>query len=1129
MLCPSESAPGGYVVRVTPSHPSDLSDGLSGYFETTTLVKGVETTKLSSRLESPCPVVSPAEVQKGVPVEEELEASLPVLPSPRVPNRLTGKQSPPPLMSVPESGALPLSSAVGPSLPESSRRRLRSKQPPRAEALIIRSAACASSCNPKPVREPPPLQTQTIGLEQVRRELSLWVDAMRLEYTNLLDKGVIRPVTTSQIATWTRQGLKLVRLPAKGVFTRKAVSGARRARCVSCGNHGPTAGDTPFDHRLLTYASGIDSGALRLALSFLSQHPQWILLSTDVKTAFLNAKLSDGGAGEGEAILVDPPKIFQTAGVVAWGECWLIEGALCGLDVSPKCWSNLRDRELKGIRLLVGKGTFRLQRLLSEPNCWLILSESADAPAVAGLLLVYVDDFLLGGEAAVTKVLMDKLCETWKCSPPEELSESAPLRCCGVEIARKGDALLVHQTSYVKDLIQRYESQLGHSLAAQSAPFPKIADPEESESPTPLALKRAQTIAGELLWLSGKTRVDILYGVSRITSLVAKCPDLAYQLGLHVLGYLKTTPSVALSYCPVTSRPTAVAYCDNQASVSIVSFDSGSWRTRHLRVRAHALRERITDARWSLTHLKGEWMIADVATKSLIWSRVRDLLVLCGYEVPPQELPKTRRLKLAALKRLVACLTVLACVQPCKAVRHSEPMNSDVDDASGFWFAAWVGAVGVFVLVIGVGRTLKSLSGLASSPDSRVMIGYIMFGVSLLRLPRAYPQLVLGYALLGLPLLLSRLSERRAVVEAFVQSPASGPCPHSPASGFSPHSPALGSRPCSSSSEHSALDVVDWSPWEGDGLRSRGRGCPSTPSQPRLRVFELPTLPSGAPAPRRPTVGPPPGMSLGGRVVLPFRMDPSEPDGWDSAVRRELHALVDQGAVVVTSEGTVFLDGVELVWQALSSPRAQPPPVSGSDSSSPRQSDRSLLYYEERARRDFNRHYNQESWQGHEAGPSSSSNPVDRSSDDLSDGDVDALTTRAGAQREFEDRQEARVFRYVDDVAVVHPASQDPRYRGTPLDRHVAHASLFLQERGLRFDEQQLSQDQLWVYYMTEEQVQIAEADLDHAIASAALLLLRQGFEFELSQLTSPQLEIFHFLSGNRLLRMHEDGESPSD
>ena len=41
-------------------------------------------------------------------------------------------------------------------------------------------------------------------------------------------------------------------------------------------------------------------------------------------------------------------------------------------------------------------------------------------------------------------------------------------------------------------------------------------------------------------------------------------------------------------------EPIAVGYCD----VSIVSFDAGSWRTWHLRVRAHALRERISDAPW---------------------------------------------------------------------------------------------------------------------------------------------------------------------------------------------------------------------------------------------------------------------------------------------------------------------------------------------------------------------------------------------------------------------------------------------------------------------------------------------------------------------------------------------------
>ncbi|CAE7259814.1 unnamed protein product, partial [Symbiodinium sp. CCMP2592] len=253
-----------------------------------------------------------------------------------------------------------------------------------------------------PDHEPPPLQTKTVSLDQVKRELPLWKPAISAEYDSLRVKGVLRPISEQQIAEWLAQGRAVLRLPSKGVFTRKAVSGLRKARCVACGNHGPSAGGSAYEHRMLTYAGGIDASALRLSLAFISQHPDWYVWVTDVKTAFLNAKLSDGvdsslvESGTEELIVLDPPRIFQLAGV---------------------------------------------------------------------------------------------------------------------------------------------------------------QDPEEPEPSSPVALRKAQALAGELLWVSGKTRVDIVYGVARVTSLVSRCPELAFKLGLHILCYLKGTKRVALKYQCAADQP----------------------------------------------------------------------------------------------------------------------------------------------------------------------------------------------------------------------------------------------------------------------------------------------------------------------------------------------------------------------------------------------------------------------------------------------------------------------------------------------------------------------------------------------------------------------------------------------
>ena len=73
---------------------------------------------------------------------------------------------------------------------------------------------------------------------------------------------------------------------------------------------------------------------------------------------------------------------------------------------------------------------------------------------------------------------------------------------------------------------------------------------------------------------------------------------------------------------------------DNQACISIISGPPTSWRSRHLRLRAAALRERLDNGSWTITHLPGQWLPADLLTKALSVARFQALLPLCGVFLP---------------------------------------------------------------------------------------------------------------------------------------------------------------------------------------------------------------------------------------------------------------------------------------------------------------------------------------------------------------------------------------------------------------------------------------------------------------------------------------------------------------
>ena len=96
-----------------------------------------------------------------------------------------------------------------------------------------------------PLREGEPagdqfLQTRTIGLSEVRRELHCWKDPALEEVTNLevTNEAVVR-VGANQVDQWVEQGIAVIQLPGKCVLTRKAGTGRRRCRAVCCGNYLP--------------------------------------------------------------------------------------------------------------------------------------------------------------------------------------------------------------------------------------------------------------------------------------------------------------------------------------------------------------------------------------------------------------------------------------------------------------------------------------------------------------------------------------------------------------------------------------------------------------------------------------------------------------------------------------------------------------------------------------------------------------------------------------------------------------------------------------------------------------------------------------------------------------------------
>ena len=187
------------------------------------------------------------------------------------------------------------------------------------------------------------LQTRTVGLDEVQRELGEWREAMTAECHTLKQSlEAVKPITESQLSELVGKGLIKTVLPGKAVFTRKAGQGARKCRVVVCGNY-----QEPTTSQDL-YASGTESVTIRSALAQAAKR-RWRVISGDVKSAFLQAPLTQEG---GEIIAMRPPSVLVRAGVVERGRygfslrrcmvCVPLQG--CGRSIGTRHWQPWKSK-----------------------------------------------------------------------------------------------------------------------------------------------------------------------------------------------------------------------------------------------------------------------------------------------------------------------------------------------------------------------------------------------------------------------------------------------------------------------------------------------------------------------------------------------------------------------------------------------------------------------------------------------------------------------------------------------------------------------------------------------------------------------------------------------------------------
>ena len=380
------------------------------------------------------------------------------------------------------------------------------------------------------------LVTKTMSNREVWENLPAWEASIRAEHDQLVgQKQAVRQISRAALQELAEKtNLPIELLPAKMVHTRKAPDGKYRSRAVICGNY------SQEDPGSNNYAGGADAVQCR-SLVRISASYGWELSGTDIKVAFLHAPKRDVT----RITACEVPTVFKRLGLANDDDVWVVEKALYGLPSSPRDWGVHRDDTIPSLRWnrtvdnIERSGRFVAS---GDDNLWRLIEieKHSGKEHWVGLMSVYVDDILIGAEAGAKDGAMKALADTWSISAVETATASTPLRFCGFEIRKDagGDGFHIAQTMYEKEILAKW------NVTGKSA-FPAFKISEEDEMSREFdqnELREAQALTGALLWLSTRTRPDLVFRVSTMSRLVARNPIRAVEVGRALLAYINGNP-----------------------------------------------------------------------------------------------------------------------------------------------------------------------------------------------------------------------------------------------------------------------------------------------------------------------------------------------------------------------------------------------------------------------------------------------------------------------------------------------------------------------------------------------------------------------------------------------------------
>ena len=311
-------------------------------------------------------------------------------------------------------------------------------------------------------------------------------------------KEAIRNAKTKELEQWKEQSVYTEvdqtgqdAISLRWVCTPKVINGipSIKARLVAKGfeEQQYVRGDSPTCSR----------EGVRISLAIIASH-SWPLKSLDISTAFLQ-----GGPIDRE-LYVLPPKEAAT------DKIWRLNKSVYGLNDASRSWY-LRLREA-----LINLGATPIQ-LDQGIFAWY------DKSVLVGLMVIFVDDILYGGDSSFSSVI-SQLKEEFKVGSENE----EKFHYIGINIKQFRDYIVISQNDYTQNL-----EPIALSTINTSSTHRTLVDVEKT------ILRGA---LGQLNWLSGITRPEISFTVSEISSRISSATVADILTINKTIKFVKSSP-----------------------------------------------------------------------------------------------------------------------------------------------------------------------------------------------------------------------------------------------------------------------------------------------------------------------------------------------------------------------------------------------------------------------------------------------------------------------------------------------------------------------------------------------------------------------------------------------------------